>query len=47
MQYKTFNLSISASRQNIKNLIGNFGAPHVSIMHANFQTSNFTGVGGE
>jgi len=40
-------LNISASRQNIKNLIGIFGAIHVGIMHANFQASSFTGVGGE
>jgi len=30
--YITLNLNISASRQNIKNLIGNFGAIHVGIM---------------
>jgi len=33
--------------QNIKNLIGNFGAIHVGIMHAKFQASSFTRVGGE
>jgi len=44
---KTLNLNISASRQNIKNLIGNFGAIHVGKMHAKFQASSFTGVGGE
>jgi len=43
----TLNLDISASRQNIKNLISNFGAIHVGIMHAKFQAFSFTGVGGE
>jgi len=53
----TLNLNISASRQNIKNLIGNFGDIHVGIMHAKFQASSkvweenevasFTSVGGE
>jgi len=28
-------------------MIGNFGAIYVAIMHANFQASSFTGVGGE
>jgi len=42
-----FKTSNSASRQNIKNLISNFGAIHVGIMHAKFQTSSFNGVGGE
>jgi len=28
-------------------LNGNFGANYVRIMHANFQASSFTGVGGE
>jgi len=46
-KYKTLNLNISASWQNIKNLISNFGDIHVSIMHVNFQVSSFTGVGGE
>jgi len=41
------NLNISASRQNIKNLICDFGATHVRIMHANFQASSFTGLGAE
>jgi len=41
------NLNISASRQNIKNLVSNFGAIYVRIMHANFQASRFIGVGGE
>jgi len=31
----------------IKNLIGDFGAIHVRIMHANFQASSFTDVGRE
>jgi len=44
---KTLNLNISACRQNIKNLIGNFGAIHVRIMLVNFQASSFTVVGGE
>jgi len=39
------NLNISASIQNIKNLLGNFGAIYVGNMHANFQVSSFTGVG--
>jgi len=39
--------NISASRQNIKNLIGNFWAIHVRVMHANFQASSLIGVGGE
>jgi len=33
--------------QNIKNLISNFGAIHVGIMHAKFQASSFTDVRGE
>jgi len=41
------NLNISASKQNIKKKISNFGAIRVRIMHANFQASSFTGVGGE
>jgi len=40
-------LVISASWQNIKNLIGNFEAIHVGIRHSKFETSSFTGVGGE
>jgi len=44
---KLWTANISASRQNIKNLIDNFRAIHVRIMHANFQVSSFTGVGGE
>jgi len=43
----TLNLNISASKQNTKNLIDNFGAIHVGIMHAKFQASRFTGLGGE
>jgi len=46
IHYETLNLNISASRQNIKNLVNNFGVIHVRIMHANFQVSSFTGVGG-
>jgi len=46
-KYKTLNLNISDSTPNIKNLICNFGAINVKIMHANFQASSFTGVGGE
>jgi len=45
--YITLNLNISAFRQNIKNLISNFEAIHVGIMHAKFQASCFTGVGWE
>jgi len=33
--------------QNIKNLIGNFKAICESIMHANFQASSLTSMGGE
>jgi len=33
-KYKTLDINISASRQNIKNLISIFGAIHVRIMHA-------------
>jgi len=40
-------LNISASIQNIKKLICNFGAIHARIMHASFQASSFTCVGGE
>jgi len=40
-------INISASRQNIKNLMGNFGTIHVGIMQAKFQAFGFTGVGGE
>jgi len=42
----TLNLIFSASRQIIKNLVGNFGALSVGSMHANFQPSSFNGVGG-
>jgi len=45
--YKTSNLILSASKQNIKNLFGNFGAIHVGIMHAKCQPSSFNGVGVE
>jgi len=43
----TLKLNISASGQNIKNLVGNFGAIRVRIMYGKFQASNFTSVGGE
>jgi len=33
---KTLNLIFSASKQNIKNLFGNFGAIHVETMQAKF-----------
>jgi len=45
--YITLNLNISASEKNIKNLMRNFGAIRVVIMHAKFQASSFIGVGGE
>jgi len=38
---------ISASRQDIKNLIGKFKAIHVRNMHANFQTCSFTDMAGK
>jgi len=38
---------ISASCQNIKNLVSYFGAILVGIMYARFQASSFTGVVGE
>jgi len=44
--YKTLNLIFSASKQNIKNLVGNFGAIHVGIMHAKFQPSSLSGMKG-
>jgi len=34
------------TRQNIKNLVGNFGALNVGNMHAKFQAPSFNGVGG-
>jgi len=46
-KYKTLNSNISASRQNIKDLVGNFWAIYVRTMHANFKASSSTGVGGE
>jgi len=46
-KYKTLNLNISASRQNIKNLVGNFLAIYVGILHGNIQTYSFPGVGRE
>jgi len=42
--HKTLNLKISVPRQNIENLISNFGAIYVGIMRAEFQTFSFTGV---
>jgi len=44
--YNTLNLILSASKQNIKNLVSNFGSIHVGIMHAEFQPSSFNGMGG-
>jgi len=41
------NLNISASRQNIRNLVANFGPIYVENMLAKFQASRFTGVGGD
>jgi len=41
----TLNLNILASRQDIKNLDGNFGALHVGNMHVNFQASSSMGMG--
>jgi len=32
--------------QNIKNLVNDFGAIHVGNLHADFQASSFTGIGG-
>jgi len=46
IQYITLNLNISASRHDIKNMVGNFGALHVGNMHANFQASSSTSMGG-
>jgi len=46
-KFKTLNLNTSASRQNIKNLVGNFEAIYVGNMIANFQVSSFTSEGGE
>jgi len=43
----TLNLTISVSRHNVENLIGNFGAIHVGMMRAKFQASSFTGMRGE
>jgi len=47
IKYKTLNLNISASKQNIKNLIDSFRAIPVRSTHANFQASSSTGVGEE
>jgi len=44
--YKALHSIFSASKQNVKNQIANFGAIHVGIMHAKFQPSTFNGVGG-
>jgi len=44
VDFITLNLNISASRQNVKNLIDYFGAIHVGIIHAKFQASSFTSV---
>jgi len=43
---KTYNLIFSVSKQNIKNLGGNFESIHVRIVYAKFQPSSFNGVGG-
>jgi len=45
--YINLNLNVSTYRQNIKNLIANFGVIHVGIMHAKFQTFSFSCEGGE
>jgi len=42
----TLNLNISASRLDIKILVGNFGAIYVRLMHTNIQASSSTGMGG-
>jgi len=39
-------LNISASTQDIKNLVGNFEALHVGNVHAYFQASCSSGMGG-
>jgi len=41
VQRKTLRLIFSASEQNIKNLVGIFGAICVGIMHAKFKPSSF------
>jgi len=41
---KTLNSNFSASKQNVKNLVGDFGAIYVGIMHAKFQPSSLNGV---
>jgi len=38
---------ISASIQDIKNLVGKFEVIHVRNMQASFQASNFTGMAGK
>jgi len=43
---KTLYLIFSASKQNIKNLVGNLGAIYEGIMHAKFHPSSLNGVGG-
>jgi len=45
IHYRTLNLNILAFKQNITNLVGNFGAIHMGIMHAKFQLSSFNGCG--
>jgi len=47
IHYITLNLNILTSRQNIKNLVGNFEGIHLRIMHAKFQASKSPGVEGE
>jgi len=41
------NLNISASRQDIKNLVGKFLAINMMIIPAKFQPSSSTGMGGK
>jgi len=43
----TLNLNISASGQDVKNLVSKFEAIHVRIMPGNFQYSSLPGVGGK
>jgi len=47
VNYKTLNINILTFRQNIKNLVGNFRAINVRIMHAKLNPSSFNGMGGE
>jgi len=46
INYINLNFIFSASEQNIKNLVGNFGAIYVGKRLANFQGSNFNGIAG-